>query len=293
MKPRPPDVKRIPRKGGRLTIAIGADYYGGIIVCADTKVVATDGATTADFKLAIGLGSQPKTVVIANAAEDGHAATMLAEEIILAIGNVNMEQEEEWQIKKVMTAWHNSYGAQQAPNLQFIVGTVSGNLDRILLCEPPATVLECHPVAIGRGARAVESFLHIPDGLVPHSASMRATLLRLAFLMYRAKKDEGSACGGDTHTAVIPKGGMFFLVPKEEMAAAEKLAAEIDELMVNTARMITTDLSAPGAASNSLETLSGQYRNLLKRWHNLDFTSIRRYELEREKTQKAPANTRA
>jgi hypothetical protein len=210
--------------------------------------------------------------------------TMLADEMLSVIGNAKMEEEEERDIKDVMTVWHNSYGAQQAPNLQFIVGIVSGNLERILLCEPPATVLESHPVAIGRGARAVEPLLH-QDGLIPHSASMRATLLRLAFLMYRAKKDEGSACGGDTHAAVIPKGGMFFLVPKEEMAAAEKLAGEIDQLMLSAARMITKDLSATSADSNSLETLSGQYKNLLQRWRDLDFPSVRRYELEKEKAE--------
>jgi hypothetical protein len=286
MRPRPVNVARLLKRNSRLTIAIGADYYGGIIICADTKVVATDGATTADMKLSIGLAS--KMVVVANAAEDGHAATMLADEIIFAIANTRTEEEEQQNIKQVMTTWHNSYGAQAAPHLQFIIGVTSGNLERILLCEPPATVLECHPVAIGRGARAVEPFLHIPDGLIPHSASMRATLLRLAFLMYRAKKDEGSACGGDTHAAVMPKGGMFFLVPKEEMAVAEKLAAEIDGLMLNVARMVTTDLSGASADSKSLETLSSQYKTLLERWRNLDFPSIRRYELEREKKQKSP-----
>jgi hypothetical protein len=284
MKFKPPN-RGLQRRESRLTIAIATDYYGGIIVCADTKVVASDGATTTDMKLSIGIGRPRKVVVIANAAEDGRAATMLANEMMVAIGNAKTPKEEEEKIKDIMTAWHNAYGAQEAPRLQFIIGAMSGSLERILLCEPPATVLEEHPVAIGRGARAVEPLLHVPNTLVPHSASMQATLLRLAFLMYRAKKDEGSACGGDTHAVVIAEGGMFVLIPKEEMAAAEQLAAEIDELMLNAARMVTADLSTVGTGNDSVDTLSGQYKNLLERWRDLDFPSIRRHEWEKGKKQ--------
>jgi hypothetical protein len=208
---------------------------------------------------------------------------MLAEEISLAAGARDAGPEH---IKAIMTAWHNAYGEQRAPQLQFVLG--DGVNQTIYLCEPPATVWECGPIAIGRGSRAVEPFLDIPHGLVPHSASMRATLLRMAFLMYRAKKDEGSSCGGDTHTAVLPRGGMFFLVPKEEMAVAEKLAAEIDGLMIDAARMITADLSIIDGSGNSLGKLSSQYEALLERWRNLDFPSIRLHEWEKGKKQKIP-----
>jgi 20S proteasome alpha/beta subunit len=269
-----------------MTIAIGADYIDGIIICADTKVVASDGATTSDMKISLALGPPQRAVAVATAAEDARAATMLAEEISLAAGARDAGPEH---IKAIMTAWHNAYGEQRAPQLQFVLG--DGVNQTIYLCEPPATVWECGPIAIGRGSRAVEPFLDIPHGLVPHSASMRATLLRMAFLMYRAKKDEGSSCGGDTHTAVLPRGGMFFLVPKEEMAVAEKLAAEIDGLMIDAARMITADLSIIDGSGNSLGKLSSQYEALLERWRNLDFPSIRFHEWEKGKKQKSLAST--
>ena len=102
-----------------MTIAIGADYDGGVIICADTKVVASDGATTSDMKVALAMGPARRMVAVANAAEDGHAATMLAEEIGLAVGGTeNPEQD----LKALMTAWHNSYGSAHPPQLQFIVG---------------------------------------------------------------------------------------------------------------------------------------------------------------------------
>jgi hypothetical protein len=267
-----------------LTIAIGTDYNEGIIICADSKVVASDGATTTDMKISLVMGPPRRMVAVATAAEDARAATMLAESISLAAGNPDADPDKD--IKPIMTAWHNAYGKQQAPQLQFILGDAAHKA--IYLCEPPATVLECCPLAIGRGARAVEPYMDIPDGLVPHSAPMRATLLRLAFLMYRAKKDEGSACGGHTHTVILPQKGGFFMVSRQDMAAAEQLAAEIDGLMLSAARMITTDLAVPGGSSNSLETLSGQYKGLIERWLNLDFPSVLRYEWEREKTKKSP-----
>ena len=34
-----------------MTIAIGAEFDGGAIVCADTKIVATDGTTTHGSKV--------------------------------------------------------------------------------------------------------------------------------------------------------------------------------------------------------------------------------------------------
>jgi len=39
MRPKPLDVRLIPRRNRRMTIAIGAHYGEGIIVCADSKVV--------------------------------------------------------------------------------------------------------------------------------------------------------------------------------------------------------------------------------------------------------------
>jgi hypothetical protein len=81
---------------------------------------------------------------------------------------------------------------------------------------------------------------------------------------------------------------MFFLVPKEEMAVAEKLAAEIDGLMIDAARMITADLSIIDGSGNSLGKLSSQYEALLERWRNLDFPSIRLHEWEKGKKQKIP-----
>lgn len=284
MRPKPPIREGFLGRRSKLTIAIGARYTDGIIICADTKVVATDGATTSNTKMMFGIGPPNRRIVIADAGEDARAGMMVAEQIVTAIGRSKNWLDTEMRIKEVMTKWYNAYGAHHAPTLQFILGVTPSDGGSIYLCEPPATVLDCIPLAIGRGSRAVESLLESPGGLLPYSAPLRATLLRLAFLMYRAKKDEGSACGGDTHTLVMPEKGPVFPISNEEMAVAEKLAGEIDSLMLSAARNLTADLLA-GDGSCSIDRLTSEYQGLLTRWHKMEFSSVKIHEWEKKKQE--------
>ncbi|HEY4905204.1 MAG TPA: hypothetical protein VIH89_17135 [Candidatus Sulfotelmatobacter sp.] len=201
---------------------------------------------------------------------------MLSEQIAMAVGDAQDDEDSmELGIKAVMTAWHNAYGAQPAPHLQFIVGVVTPNIGHVLLCEPPATVIEGAPVAIGRGARAVEPFLDLQHRFLQDgSQPMRAALLRLAFLMYHAKKQEGSACGGDTHAVILPKNGIITFVNSEDMADAEDLARQVDELMVQTGKTAMSHLTEADQHTFVSGEFSKKYAALANRARELTFPSL-------------------
>src|SRR5579864_3924865 len=81
-----PNLQRLSGRGP-MTIAIGTGYDHGVIVCADTKVVASDGATTTDSKVSFSTTSSGAVFAIADAAEDARAAKMLAADITNAACN--------------------------------------------------------------------------------------------------------------------------------------------------------------------------------------------------------------
>jgi len=146
-----------------MTIAIGTLYSEGAIVCADTKVVASDGATTASSKVFASLSPKGRMFLIADAAEDANAAKMLAGEISYAICDAEHPYRLAPGIKAVMGPWHSSYHHIQPPNLQFVIASVvvGDEAGQVFLCEPPSTVAYGWPIAIGRGARAVDPHLSI------------------------------------------------------------------------------------------------------------------------------------
>jgi len=94
--------------------------------------------------------------------------------------------------------------------------------------------------------------------------------LKLAYLMYLAKRDEGSACGGDTHTIAISKCGGFTFVDETEMQKAERIAEELDDIIKKGLRQVTS-LSPPDfhqAFSEKLKAVADSYSNL-------DFPSLK------------------
>jgi hypothetical protein len=233
-----------------MTIAIGTLYSGGVIVCADSKVVASDGATTSDSKVTVLAGEKSGIFAVADAAEDAHAAKMLACEIRDAACKAANPRCPEKEIKSVMTEWHSSYGSAQPPHLQFILARVLPpytRIDngRIYLCEPPATVMDTTSIAVGRGSRVVDPLLRLLNEACRLEVNVKMTLVRLAFLMYRAKKDEGSACGGESYAVVISNRGALTYIHPAEMAMAENLAEQLDRLLFDMSAMITNGSQGP------------------------------------------------
>lgn len=181
-----------------MTIAIGAYFVGGLIVSADTNVVATDGIVTSGKKVS-GVEYGHSSFVIANAGDDGNAGDMLAGEILNALSGDADIWKIEPTIKKVMKDWHSGYAQGNPPQLSFVLAASTGRqYRRLYFCEAPNTVLKKdlgQPVAIGAGARVVDPLLpSVIIGAVP----VGTALLQVAYLMYRAKRDlvyiKGSEC---------------------------------------------------------------------------------------------------
>jgi hypothetical protein len=258
-----------------MTIAIGTCFDGGVIVCADTRVVATDGATTSDSKLFASLSPKGRLFLIADAAEDANAAKMLGREISSAICDVENPYEPGPAIKAAMTTWHSSYHHFQPPNLQFLIASVVvGNKSgQVFLCEPPSTVAFGWPIAIGRGARAVEPRISILGPYAGKSMDAKSALLRLGYLMFLAKRDEASACGGNTHTIVASVEGGIALIDDEEMEEAEKLAKEMDSALI---KAIETLASCP--QKNPAQKLSETFHSITEKYEKAAFPSLKMLE---------------
>jgi hypothetical protein len=184
-----------------MTIAIGAEFDGGAVVCSDTRVSASDGATSWGSKQFLGISATGKMYILANATEDAYAAKMLGEEMSSAISKAENKPPKIMEaIKAIMGRWYNGYHHVHPPQVQFILALIQRGWSRAMLyyCEPPNTVAFGSPIAIGKGSRAVDPKLDILRALAGEKLDARSALLRTAYLAYLAKRDEGAACGGDS-----------------------------------------------------------------------------------------------
>lgn len=255
-----------------MTIAIGTLFYGGAIVCTDTRVVASDGATTTDSKLFASIAPTKRLFLIAEAAEDAYAAKMLGGEISSAICDAKEPFHLGPEIKAVVGPWFNSYHHVQPPQIQFIVASVVvGAQDgQLYMCEPPSTVASGWPIAIGKGARAVDPTISILRPMANENLDAKSTLLRLAYLMYLAKKDEASACGGETHAYAISTAGAFAPIDSKGMNKAEKLAEEVDSVLLSVVREVTG-----GPTKYPSQRVSDAFSALAKKYKDIDFPSLK------------------
>jgi hypothetical protein len=257
-----------------MTIAIGTRYDDGAIVCADTKVVSTDGSTSTGRKAFVSVSSNQLSCAVANAADDAHAAKMLASYIADAVGSSLAWTDVPNKIKKIMTDWYSAFGAVKPPLLHFLLASGGKDHSELYFCEPPNTVLSCHEsMAIGQGARPL-------DNITSHlfwpwlAGGVKGALLKLAFLMYRAKTEEGSACGGATTTLIVTKRGRFAFIPSGEMEAAENLAKNVEDWLME----IRKSVLGGAAKEETAKELSKQHLYLSSRVEELEFPSLSRLE---------------
>lgn len=223
---RVPETRKPDKK--KMTVAIGMYCMEGVIVCADTNVVSTDGVVTPGRKIAARRAVNGSSFVIANASNDGNAANMLGNEILDALANNPSDVEA---VKTKMHEWHRGYSQGNAPQMSFVLASVISTNRRLYFCEAPNTVLLKRlgePLAIGMGAQIIDPlFPYVVTG----ATGIETSLLLAAYLMYRAKHDLIFLKGSETNTLVILKDGMIVPIAEEEMAEAEKLGPEIDRML--------------------------------------------------------------
>jgi hypothetical protein len=215
-----------------VSVALGMYSVGGVFVCADSHVVSTDGIVTSDFKLK-GTECATGTFVIANASDDGNAATMVAQEILDSLARHSDPWTIETVIKKPMTEWHAAYVQSTRPPMQFALAARLGSATRRLyFCEPPNTVVAKSLndwVVLGAGSQVLDVLIpEVIRGPLYH----REALIRAAYLMYRAKKDHVFLKGSDTDTLLISgKTGKIYQPTREEMAKAEAVGPDVDFML--------------------------------------------------------------
>jgi hypothetical protein len=273
-----------------MTIAIGAEFEGGAIVCADTKVSASDGATSYGSKTFLGVSATRKMYALANSCEDAYAAKMLGAEISAAISDTDKQSRIEPGIKSVMEAWYNGYRHVQPPQVQFILAFTQEGWKSAALyyCEPPNTVAYGSPIAIGKGSRAVDPALNLLGPTAEEKPDVKATLLRMAYLMYLAKRDEAAACGGETYAIVIAGGGGFTMVDEAEMKQAEETAKKLSNAFNGGIFRLTS------SQQRSLDEFYQGINAVLESYKGFEFSSLKFLERKLwDRSPKRPASQKS
>lgn len=260
-----------------VTIAIGAEIFGGIVIGADTMVVASDGATTTGEKLAVGFSrSNQALFAISDAAEDGRAARMLAQDILSsAIDASSGGRDFQQAIKRVMGRWHRSYGQTSSPAVEFLLAVAIPSPRAtfgLFYCQPPSTVFKhLGPLAIGRGARPVDPLL---KAMLHGELHAKTALLKLGYLMHVAKSEEGSACGEGTKAVIITTKRSCAFVTEHEMEQTERLAVECRSMVDNYRNALLSARTAE-AFKREGNDLVNSFAEFLTKAESLDFPSLR------------------
>jgi hypothetical protein len=225
-----------------MTLGIAVPFPGGSILCTDSPIEANDGATNDNEAALISVTSGKRIFAITYAAKDPRAGRMLASDIATVACSAATRQDIVPGIKRVMGDWFRSYGVAQIPALQFLVASNSNddNAGRILLCEPPSTVMETFgPCVVGAAAGPITPWLKMLTARQNQSLSLRSTVLRMAYLLYLARKYDPNV-GEETEMIVLSNRGSFSYIDRREIRQAEGLGEKVDVLLLDVARQVLT-----------------------------------------------------
>jgi hypothetical protein len=223
-----------------MTLGIAVPFSGGSILCADSSIEANDGSASETDPVLMSVTSGKRIFAITHAAGDARAGRMLASEIASVACNAATRQDIVPGIKRVMGDWFRSYGVAQTPAMQFLVASNStdDNAGRVLLCEPPSTVMETFgPCVVGAGARPVNPMLRLLAPRHNESFSLRSTVLRILYLIYLARRYDSSV-GEETEMIVLSNRGSFTYIDRRELKQAEGLGEKVDALLLDVARQL-------------------------------------------------------
>jgi len=195
------------------------------------------------------------------AARDLRAGRMLASEIASVACNSATRQDIVPGIKRVMGDWFRSYGVAQIPSLQFLVSSNSTdeNAGRILLCEPPSTVVETFgPCVVGGGSKPINPMLRLLTPRQGQSFSLRSTVLRITYLVYLARRYDASV-GEETEMMVLSNRGSLTYIDRRELKQAEGLGEKVDALLLDMARQVLSAEAEQSPQAIAEEFLRGYF----------------------------------
>ncbi len=246
-----------------MNLGIAVPFPGGSILCADSRIDAGDPASVGEGDAALmSFTSGKRIFAITYAAKDPRAARMLASEIATVACNAPTRQDIVPGIKRVMGDWFRSYGIAQIPALQFLLASNSSddNSGRVLLCEPPSTVMETFgPCVVGNSSRAVTPMLKLITPRFNQTFSIRSTVLRMTYLMYLARKYDPQTVGEETEMIVLSNRGSFNYIDSREIAQAEGVGEKVDSLLLDMARQVLSAEAEQSPQSIAEEFLRGYF----------------------------------
>jgi hypothetical protein len=246
-----------------MTLGIAVPFPGGSILCADSRIEAGDASSPADNDAGLmSFTSGKRIFAITYAAKDPRAGRMLASEIATVACNAASRQDIVPGIKRVMGDWFRSYGVAQIPALQFLVASNSTdeNSGRVLLCEPPSTVMETFgPCVVGNGSRPINSMLKLVTPRFNQAFSIRSTVLRITYLMYLARKYDPQSIGEETEMIVLSNRGSFTYIDRRELNQAEGVGEKVDTLLLDMARQVLSAEAEQSPQSIAEEFLRGYF----------------------------------
>lgn len=231
-----------------MTIAAGFHCTDGIILFADTCMILQDGSKRQGRKLDY-VFNRHGFCGIVHAADDGNASKTLVDNILkdIRIREYTSYEEVEAAITAQMTTWALAH--YQLPPTGMVFAANFYAEPRLYLCEPPNTIVVKFPYcAAGTGARVTDPLAEmLIENIV---ASPRERLWHIAYLVYRAKKDDANCCG-HTDAMFFPRKGTARMISRKAMQDAEAFGP-------------TLDLYLSRAFTN---LLSAQTKDDLKRFH--------------------------
>ena len=258
-----------------MTLGIAVPFPGGSILCADSRIEASDGSAAEIDAALMSVTSGKRIFAITYAAKDPRAGKMLASEIASVACNAATRQDIVPGIKRVMGDWFRSYGVAQIPSLQFLVASnaTDDNAGRVLLCEPPSTVMETFgPCVVGAGARQINPMLKLLTPRFNQSFSLRSTVLRMTYLNYLARKYD-PAIGEETEMIVLSNRGSFTYIDRRELKQAEGLGEKVDALLLDMARQVLSAEMEQNPQTIAEEFLRG-YFNVMEQNPQVYFPSL-------------------
>ena len=251
LKPRPNPIfpkKRLPKRRS-MTIALGMLCHGGVVIAADRRRLLSDGTSTYEPKI-LPLDQNAITMAIADASDDADAAKTLARSIATNLCGIGKLYEPKWEnvetvICSVMTDWRTPFG-QDAPVVQLIAGILLKGVGvRLYFCKPPNVIIPKPEgyIAAGVGAAVTDPLMSTLFSPISQSLHPQWTLRQIAYLMYRAKKDN-AWCGGLTDAAYLStKGNRLEWVNIYDMQDAEKAAFQLDIVLNQAATVMLGDVN--------------------------------------------------
>jgi hypothetical protein len=276
-------LKRLPeRKPVSMTIAMGAYCAGGIILCADTNIVAGD-QKWQGLKMSHVMG-KVGSFAIANSSEDVNAANTIIRNLMDALRDTEIKNRQQLEslVTSKMTKWARAYQVAP-PRTQFILAAyLHGSLipeDGLLLyfCEAPNTMLlhqifdDDHGfIGIGTGSAVTNPMFKT---LFSSLASAKSRLMEFSYLMYLAKKND-AWCGGRTISVLVKSEHVEPMrINPLDMEAAEGLGNLFDHVLRTTGSGIIPQPDEE-KAKKFAEHIAGRVVDLNARFRQLKFRAL-------------------